>query len=439
MKFALAELPASVRSLARTPSSRTWALALGLIFGALLWLIVWYGETAYSIVAIWNRSETYAHGYLIVPISAWLIWKNRYENSQQLPWPNLWGLPVIALVGFGWLMARLAGAGVVQQYALVLMIPLLVWTILGTKVVKTLCFPLCFLLLAVSFGDFLLPPLMEGTAEFTIFALKLSGIPVYREGLFFNIPSGNWSVVEACSGLRYLIASFTLGLLYAYLTYRSLMRRMIFVVIAIVLPILANWLRAYGIVMIGHWSSMKLAVGVDHLIYGWVFFGIVMMIMFAIGAKWREDDLAPDVRKEFMPDVSPQVRPPLAAFMIASLASIVLVSVWPALAAQREGAIASAPPVLVAPIPAHGWRPDTAEIADLTLHFLNTRARIRQTYSNNGQRVSLFVGYYRNQAQTSQLITSNNVLVPSEGSNWRVTSPNVAQTIRYQVFGIIWN
>ena len=53
-----------------------------------------------------------------------------------------------------------------------------------------------------------------------------------------------------------------------------------FVAASILVPIVANWLRAYMIVMIGHLSNNKLAVGVDHIIYGWVFFGIVMLLLF---------------------------------------------------------------------------------------------------------------------------------------------------------------
>ncbi len=113
---------------------------------------------------------------------------------------------------------------------------------------------------------------------------------MYREGQNFVVPSGNWSVVEACSGIRYLIASLTVGTLYAYLTYTSLKRRLIFVGISLLVPVVANWLRAYLIVMIGHLSGNKLAVGVDHLIYGWVFFGVVIAIMFAIGMRWAETE-----------------------------------------------------------------------------------------------------------------------------------------------------
>ena len=276
-------------------------MAAALVLGVIFWLLAWYLDTAQSIVAIWERSETFAHGFLIVPISAWLIWRRRHEIAALELRPNFLILPLLALTGFGWLLGQLAGAGIVQQYCLVLMVPLLAWAILGDQLVRALTFPLFFLLLAVPFGEFLEPPLMEHTANFTVLALRLSGIPVYREGQFFTIPSGSWSVVEACSGLRYLIASLTLGVLYAYLTYRSFARRAIFIAASLIVPIVANWLRAYMIVMIGHLSSMQYAVGVDHLIYGWVFFGVVMLILFWVGSFWREDLDPPTTRPDPLP------------------------------------------------------------------------------------------------------------------------------------------
>ncbi|MCX8006462.1 MAG: exosortase, partial [Burkholderiaceae bacterium] len=126
------------------------------------------------------------------------------------------------------------------------------------------------------------------TADFTVLALKLTGIPVYREGNYFMIPSGQWSVVEACSGLRYLIASLMVGVLFAHLMYVSRRRQILFVGASVVVPIVANWLRAYFIVLIGHLSGNELAVGVDHLVYGWIFFGFVMLLLFSIGARFRE-------------------------------------------------------------------------------------------------------------------------------------------------------
>ena len=114
-------------------------------------------------------------------------------------------------------------------------------------------------------------------------------MPVYREANHFVIPSGAWSVVEACSGIRYIIASVMIGTIYAALAYRSTRRRALFMAAAILTPIVANWLRAYMIVMLGHLSNNQIAVGVDHLIYGWVFFGLVMLLLFWVGSFWQED------------------------------------------------------------------------------------------------------------------------------------------------------
>ena len=103
----------------------------------------------------------------------------------------------------------------------------------------------------------------------TLEALKLTGIPVYREGLWFSLPTGDWSVVKACSGVRYLIASVTLGVMYAYITYHTLWKRLLFILMSLVIPILANGIRAYIIVMIGHLSNLEYATGVDHMVYVW--------------------------------------------------------------------------------------------------------------------------------------------------------------------------
>lgn len=404
-------------------------IAVALVLSAVFWLLAWYGDTVQSMVAIWQRSDTFAHGFLIVPISAWMIWRRRHAVAALDLRPDFLAIPLLALVGFGWLLGHLAGAGVAQQYGVLLMVPLLVWAILGDQVVWALAFPLFFLLFAVPFGEFLEPPLMEHTADAVIFAVKLTGIPVYREGLFFMIPSGSWSVVETCSGLRYLIASLTVGFLYAYLMYWSLARRAIFVAFSVIVPIVANWLRAYMIVMIGHLSGMQYAVGIDHVVYGWLFFGVVMLILFWIGSYWREDL---DPRQEAPRSVPLVTRdhPRLAAIMGATIAAAGLVAVWPVAATRLEAAGANGPPVLQAPPSAVDWQPVAGRLADWTPRFLSPSALVNQGYGKEATRAGLYIGYYRNQRPGAQLITSHNTLVPSDDRVWRI----IGETRRTLVF-----
>lgn len=394
----------------------TSVLALSGVF----WLIAWYGDTVLSMSALWQSSDAFAHGFLVVSISAWLTWQRRHAVAALDSRPDLRGLPPLTLAGFCWFLGVLAGAGVVQQYALVVMIPLLVWTILGTMIVRALAFPLFFLLFAVPFGDFVEPSLMEHTADFVVFALKLSGIPVYREGQSFMIPSGAWSVVEACSGLRYLTASLTLGVLYAYLMYRSPGRRAIFVALSAIVPIVANWLRAYLIVMIGHLSEMKYAAGFDHLVYGWLFFGVVSLILFWGGLYWREDRDSRPAALHPTP-LAARDRPALAATVAAAIAAAGVVAVWPVAAAWLEAGRSNEPLVLQVPPSTADWQPVTGRLTDWTPRFLNSSAQFNQAFGKDGARAGLYVGYYRHQRQGAELITAQNTLAASNNQEWRST------------------
>jgi exosortase A len=193
---------------------------------------------------------------------------------------------------------------------------------LGWQVSKALAFPILFLLFAPPFGEFLMSPMMLWTADFIVVALRLTGIPVFREGLHFVIPSGSWSVVEACSGLRYLVASFMVGTLFAYLNFNRWPKRLMFMLVSLLVPILANWLRGYLIVMIGHLSNNKLATGVDHLVYGWVFFGIIMMVMFHLGARWAD---APEPVAEAQPMPSTPAANRSRSAVLSALCAAILV------------------------------------------------------------------------------------------------------------------
>ncbi|WP_019140776.1 exosortase A [Noviherbaspirillum massiliense] len=379
---------------------------------ALLAPLTIYLDTARSIVSIWNSSETFVHGYVIAPISLWLVWRRR-EELMQLPLKPCWpALVFLAAAGFGWLMAELANVQVVRQYMLVAMLPLIVLAVAGMKVARTLAFPLFFLLLAVPFGEIFIDPLIRFTADFTVAALQWTGIPVLRNGSHFEIPTGSWSVVEACSGVRYLISSFTLGCLYAYLNYRSRLRRAAFVLLSIVVPIIANGVRAYLIVMIGHLSGNRLAAGVDHLIYGWVFFGIVMFLMFWLGSFWREDEAVPPAPRTHAASAS--VRMPSIAG--AAIASIAFLAFWPWYAGMVDRASFNpATPSLSSFAPE--WK-EAKPFTDWKPGFMPSNMELRRFFERGQEHVGVSVMFYRNQRPDAQLISSSNRFVPEGEQRW---------------------
>lgn len=384
-------------------------------------LLTLYRETALGMVSIWWRSETFTHAFLVAPISLWLVWEKRKVLARFQPQPSLWlALPLLALA-FAWVLGELAAVNAVTQLALVAMLILAVPLIIGIPAARQILFPLCFLFFAVPIGEFVMPKFMEWTATMTVWGLRASGIPVYQEGLQFVIPSGRWSVVEACSGVRYLIASLTVGTLFAYLNYRSLKRRLIFVGVSIVVPVIANWVRAYLIVMLGHLSGNELAVGADHLIYGWVFFGIVMLIMFAIGMRWREDDQKTDqlaldnaassVTLDFEAGMPRRVI--LAALMALGIGALP-VGLVNTLEAQNKGAV---PNLRLDALATSGWV-KVDRLSAWQPAFTNPAIVQTASFSQGAHRVGVQIFYYRHQGYDRKLISSENMLVRSGDEQW---------------------
>ncbi len=410
-----------------------WRQALPLLAVAILLILAIYWRTAESLVAIWWRSETFAHGFLIAPISLFLIWLRRRELARIPPSSDPIGLVLLAGAGLAWLVAAAGQVQIVQQYALVAMIPAAVIAIAGRDVALALAFPLGFLFLGVPIGEALIPPLMDWTADFTVAALRLTGIPVFREGTFFTIPSGNWSVVEGCSGLRYLIASITVGVLYAYLNYTRLWKRLLFVLLAVIVPIIANGMRAYMIVMIAHLSDMKLALGVDHLIYGWVFFGLVMLLLFWVGSFWRDPApaAAPAVGGEGQTPQRARRRMDLG-MAGSTVAALVVAAVWSLYAAHLDQASAgSSEPVLAVPMPAAGWSLDPTPLTDWRPRYEGASASVFQTYRKGDRAVVVYLGYYRHQQRGAELVTSTNIMVVQKHPVW----DNVGESRRHENLG----
>ncbi len=390
-------------------------IVIVVIFGA-------YYQTTLDMVTTWWRSETYAHGFLIFPFSAYMLWNKRDSISSVAIQPNYWILLILCGLGAIWLIARLASVQVVEQYALIAMIPVIVGVILGHRMFLATAFPLLYLFFAVPFGDVLIPPLIDFTSDFTVGALQLTGIPVYREGTFFSLPSGNWSVVEACSGLRYLIASVTLGTLYAYLTYISYTRRFWFILLAIIVPIIANGIRAYLIVMTGHFSGMKLAVGVDHLIYGWVFFGLVMLLLFWLGSFWREDQIDEIKDKDAINPVKIYKETPLTTIIFAACITLFIALAWPAYAVYLEkNNVQDINPQINIALSLNSAQDMSINVPVWEPKYIGTPIKDRQIYLYKGKPVRLYVTYYYNQTQDNELINSGNLLGQKGDVNtWRI-------------------
>lgn len=408
---------------ASCPSTAVWRQSLAVLALCLGWILFWYRETAVAMVTIWWRSETFAHAFLVVPISLWLIWRQRHALAQLEPRASLSASVLLGLAGLVWLLGDLAAVNSVAQFALVAMLVLSVAVVLGYRLAWAMAFPLGFLFFAVPIGEFVMPQFIHWTADFTVAALRATGVPVYREGTHFVIPNGSWSVVEACSGIRYLIASLVVGTLYAYLNYRSLSKRLLFICVSIIVPIIANWLRAYMIVMLGYLSGNRIAVGVDHLIYGWLFFGLVVMVMYVIGARWADNRDPDEPFAVSRSDPAGKHRPWFAAAIVLAVAWLPLA--WDQVMARAGSATA---PRLALSAPS-GWKTSSAGLLDWRPAYAGATAELRTAFERGGLPVGVFVGYYRHQDYDHKLVSSDNVLVKSKDPDWLQTADGAGNVV----------
>ncbi|HEU5434892.1 MAG TPA: exosortase A [Telluria sp.] len=393
----------------RTYQPHSWGFLVPLLV-PLLALFALYFSTAKSIVSIWDSSDTFTHGYIILPISIWLIWRRRGNFFAYPPtpyWPAVAGL---AMLGAAWLVARQADVQVVAQYAFVMMFPMAALAMFGWRLAKSFTFPLLFLLFAVPFGEVFVDPLINFTADFTVAAVRATGIPLLRNGTRFEIPTGSWSVVTACSGVRYLISSVTIGCLYAYLTYASTKKRVICILLAIIVPIIANGLRAYMIVMIGHLSGMELATGVDHIVYGWLFFGLVMFIMFWIGNRWREDEAVTPVPVDTGALGAAAIAARRGRMLPIAAAVLLVTAMWPLLSHWFDQANHRAAPAMLDPVTLSA--PAVAPFTTWTPNFMTPDAAMRTVTKASPGTPSVFANvlYYHNQQMGKLLISSSNTL-----------------------------
>ncbi len=270
-----------------------WRQRLVLLTVMVAALLAAFLPTYADMVRIWSTSSTFNHGFLIVPIALYLGSRRRADLAGIAPGVSVWGV----VFTFGnvvlWIGGELMSVAFFKHLAVTGMLIGVSWALIGNRPFRVLLFPFLYLYFAVPEGEFLVPYLQDWTALVLVKMLRITGIPVFIEGRYLSIPSGNFVVAEACSGINYLIATLAVGAMFMYLNFVAWWRRVAFMIFAVMVPLVANGLRAYGIVMIAHLSDYRYAMGVDHFIYGWVFFGIVIFTLFAIGSLFSDVEQAP--------------------------------------------------------------------------------------------------------------------------------------------------
>jgi exosortase D (VPLPA-CTERM-specific) len=314
----MADRPALAISL-RLGSPIMWPAVL-ITLGTLGFL---YESSLAYLVEIWMTDENYGHGFFVPLISLYLAWEQRQELAAIGLRGSWLGLPVV-LLGIGlYVVGELATLHVLLHYSLWLVLAGMLLCAMGTRGVRTIGFPLLFLLTMIPLPQFLYQSLSAQlqliSSSLGVGCLQVVGITAFREGNVIDLGPIQLQVVEACSGLRYLFPLMTLSLLCAYLYRDRMWKRVVLVLSSVPIAILVNGARIGLIGALVEYYGRGTAEGFAHLFEGWLLF--VVSLGLIVTELWLLSKIGrPATPRPFVDSVE---RPPAPASSVPNVLAAV--------------------------------------------------------------------------------------------------------------------
>jgi EpsI family protein len=271
------------------------------------------------------------------------------------------------------------------------MMQVLIVAFLGRNIARLIWFPILYLLFLVPTGEYLIAPMQRFATHFVDVSLNLLNIPHYTEGTTFELTNGRFEIAEACAGLRFLIATVTLGVLFSYMMFRKIYKAALFLVASVAVPLIGNGLRCVGIIVLAHYTNNQYGAGADHIVYGWGFNVAILIVLGILGSLFRDDaGKTPEVRTE--PPVPPKK---LAAIGVLAAS---LLGAGPALAFWHDNYFTGANLSAISdPFAPAGWQqvpPSTSWRPDFSGFDAEASAAILPAAGTDVLATDLFLGYY---------------------------------------------
>jgi exosortase A len=406
-----------------------WPLALALLGGALTLTLALYFDSARSAVDLWWNRSAYNHGFLILPISLYLIWDKREALAAMTPRPDRLGLVVIAGFSFAWVLSRSAGINEGEHFALVGVIEGVVLAVLGRQLFMSMLLPMAYLWLMVPTGTVLYPVLQTMAHWLSVLMLELSGIPVFAEGYLIEVPIGLYDVAPGCSGLNFILASLALAPLYGYMMFDGMRKRLIAIAVMLGIAVLANGIRIYGIIALAEFTDKRIDIIDDHLLYGWGFFAVILALAGYIGSRYADPE-----RPARSEPYAPAVHVARSSVITGCIVAMVALSVFPfyRMAALSVGSTDGTQVLELSGLAGDAVRAGGDEW--LPVYPYATQTRLAKV-SRGGVETDIFLAGYSDARAAAEMITSSNALA---GTDRYIEAGGFSRTIESADGRVTW-
>ena len=263
------------------PSRSFWLAALLItVPTALLYFAV-----IRDLVLDWWNNPDYTYAFLVPPFVSYVIWQKLRRFRTPAIIPNNCGLPVILCAMALLFLGTLGADYFTSRLSLCLLLAGLVLYLLGWPMLRLLAFPLSYLMLMVPLPGIIHNqvtfPLQLISSKVAAFLIELTGVPVFREGNILKVPHYTVEVVQACSGIRSLLALIAMGIAYGYFAERRVWARAVLVVLMLPIALFTNSLRIMTTSLLGYAVDPSWAEGFTHLFSGWLIFLLALGLLFS--------------------------------------------------------------------------------------------------------------------------------------------------------------
>ncbi|NOY63184.1 MAG: EpsI family protein [Gammaproteobacteria bacterium] len=402
------------------------------LFVVMVAFVLLYWQSWRSLFELWLESSNYQHSVLIIIIAAYLAWEKRDELRRCHASTNLFGLTFLFALSLLWFVAFLVDVERIQHIALIAMVPMVVWGLFGTRVLVTLTFPLAYLWFAAPIWELIAPALQVGTAHVIYYLMRLMDVPVLLEGVHITIPSGQFVIEKVCGGLRYLLVSMALAVLYAYENYRYLWPRLLFVGAVTVAAIVLNWLRVFIVVWVGHVTEMQHPMINDHETFGWLLYAGFLVLFFWFGKNIiKPVVVAPHSTFTKSEEHAGSVLKP-KNLLVGALLTVGVLVVAPVTAMALKSVVIHVPDEfsMEAPSSIGSWQGGEPFDGAWQPLYRGATGAFNATYQRSGSgNIQLYTAYYQQQDQGAELINSLNYLYDEEV--WRDVLEKGSQKIEF--------
>ena len=194
-----------------------WIVQAGILF--ICFLLV-FGPTMPPLIRDWLSFDTFSHGLLVPFISAYMVWRKRDALVASKVCFSAWGLSLIVPAVLLGILGKAIGDAFTERVGLVLCFSGLIWLVFGSEVFKRLIFPLGYLFLMIPFPYLVVKEVAYQlrilNAVMAAPALRVLGVPVFRDAYYLHLPDVTLEVADLCSGISSVFALLALGAAYAY-------------------------------------------------------------------------------------------------------------------------------------------------------------------------------------------------------------------------------